>query len=173
MINGTIFQWIATKKGPRMVETNPEGRHLKGWEKDPANPETQRRTYQELIFKKWADLTFDQQRGIYNHEILYTFDIVGGGPKAHYIFFEQRGTFEISASEQPGKMALSFILCSGLRFHLLTSPAGLTKAAAARWLKHFAQYLTDEPGELNVMICQQIPIAPYVNIPAAAYGVVA
>ena len=171
MIGSSYGQWMPTKNTPRFMMINPDGRHNKGWEKEPGRLF---RAFNELIFKHWEDLTDDQRRGIYNHEIKYTLSTAGRSAvkDSYYIFFEQRGTFEIKKSEATGKTSLSIVLAAnGARYNLAEYPGQLGDATAVRWLKHFAQYLIDEPGELNVMICKQIPIAPYVNISAGLMGV--
>jgi hypothetical protein len=162
-----IAKWINTKTGPRMAEVNAEDQYKTGWTKEPCFMTILHKPYDELVYSRWQDLTVDQTTAIYNHQIKWTTNTAGKYDHDHtrYIFFESRGTFEIRYSDDYAKFTLSFISGTGLKFHLAANPDNMGNQAAIKWLKHFTQYLIDEPEELNVLICRQIPITPYVNIP--------
>jgi hypothetical protein len=162
-----IWRWTDTKNSVKMIEVNAEDQYKTGWTKEPGFMTVLKKDFKLRVFAKWKNLTDDQTRKIYNHEIKWTTDTAGklDVDHTHYIFFEKKGYFEIRFDDRYCKFTLSFISNDDTKYHLAENPDNMGNIKAIKWLKHFAQYLIDEPDDLNVMICKQIPIAPYINIP--------
>ena len=163
-----IWKYTDSKKGPRFTEVNAEDQYKSGWVNGSECKEfltVLYKEYKELVYSHWDNLTDDQRNAIYNHKIRYTTNTAGNRTTkdTRYIFFELRGAFEIRYSDEYGTFVLSIYSRSGDKYHIVTAPGNLSREKCVRWLKCYAQYLIDEPEDLNAIICTQIPLPVYVN----------
>lgn len=179
MINPS-FRYVPSKKGiPLLSNKDPLNDYAEHWEKviAPDNTPTNdiKKEFWQVHKKRWGQLTDQERTGIYNHTLKHTTNIkcsrgsyyaylfTGEKNDIEYIFQEHKGNFTIHYNGAAYELFFNDIFITAVPYQCTTILNKPQKEI--QWLKRFAQYLIDEPGDLNVLICRQIPIAPYVNIP--------
>jgi hypothetical protein len=150
------WSYVPSKSGkPRYAQIDKDELYKKGWEKIPETYDLKKPVI--LIHEyKWSELTSVQTTGIYNHTLLYACNIAGDntiGPglkdQNRYIIQDQKGYFTIKYNG--GSFDL-FINTGTSDQHIIRNRPLKSPVKMVTWLKRYAQYLIDEPEQLQKII---------------------
>jgi hypothetical protein len=154
------LSWVytPTKKGiPRLVQTDRSEAWKKGWEKIPGSINDWEKPAIIVHEYRWTELTDIQRTGIYNHTLQHTTNTAGDntiGPgrndQNRFIIQEQKGIFAIRYNG--GSFDLYIDLGKGTPRRIINNRPMSSQVKMVLWLKRYAQYLIDEPDQLQKII---------------------